>query len=763
MKLLKSGLISLLIFATFISGSVRLEAQEVTNASFSLFEPRGIDFWKGEWWAVSRAGGLYRSLDGINWTVQPGLVEVGITDGNTTLNDIGSTGDRLCIVGNNGLVLTSPDGETWTSVDVGTTNALNAVDGGDVPGSKTEGALMIVGNSGTVLISTESGNPFTSIDVGTTQRLNSVSVTEDEFVVGGFSSSLFATPSAGEVDELVTAHDNLLGQTNRFGGQIRDVVATDTWVYVADTSGGVYAVNRDTSTLHVSSSGGSSISAMAVSDQNIYLGSFSNQFLVAPLSAIELGNANSSDFTELNIDLEDNNQAVYDIAATADGAILATESQRQGYTLFYDNAQMALLTPIYGLYNDMAAIEYANGFWYVGGGSGQAASNGKQILRTADRQFASFWSEVNAENLDNLEIQHIHYVEPSAGSPYWLVAGEAQFSNASGRSRAIFFSDNDGATWSTAFNAADNTTDFNDELGFSRFVDVEGTLYISSFEYDNFNYSGSTQILSSNNGSSWSIDYTNDSNFFTSLLEYSGQLYALGGNSSTSNFPVAVRISAQNWSASSVSFSDVELVKDAIVFGDNIAVLVSPFNFSGSHRVISFNGSSAGSSNSFNYEVESLATDGTTLYVLGSRNNSFGKTQGDLATIDVIGGTSSGFLLPDYNDVSSSRSLNAGSFEGDQGLFVGSLGLFVSIGEAAQPPATPLIRSLTLDGSTFTISFDSEAGANYELLINSTSLRDGFGESGVPAVVGDGTTQDISYTFPGTIPELFFSKIEASR
>ena len=94
------------------------------------------------------------------------------------LNDVTWSGERFIAVGDNGLILTSPDGIDWAPQISGTDAGLNTVtsDGADV---------VAVGQDGTVLISTDHGGAWTVRHSEDDINLHAVVINAWQIVTGG--------------------------------------------------------------------------------------------------------------------------------------------------------------------------------------------------------------------------------------------------------------------------------------------------------------------------------------------------------------------------------------------------------------------------------------------------------------------------------------------------------------------------------------------------------------------------------------------------
>jgi len=113
---------------------------------------------------VGTNGTMLTSPDGETWTALPTIV-------NNDLNDISWDGNKFGVVGSNDTILTSPDGVTWTSHIPGTPDitfvAASQWDS-SLPASPVLGA---VGSAGTFVVSPDATTGF-SVPTGTNQQLS---------------------------------------------------------------------------------------------------------------------------------------------------------------------------------------------------------------------------------------------------------------------------------------------------------------------------------------------------------------------------------------------------------------------------------------------------------------------------------------------------------------------------------------------------------------------------------------------------------------
>ena len=100
--------------------------------------------------------------------------------GNTNwTNDDTTTSTKFYVsVGDEGTILTSSDGTTWTSRTSGTTNILNGVAYGN-------NTIVTVGNSGIILTSSDNGSTWDNMSPGTGNHLFGVIYGNSKFVMMG--------------------------------------------------------------------------------------------------------------------------------------------------------------------------------------------------------------------------------------------------------------------------------------------------------------------------------------------------------------------------------------------------------------------------------------------------------------------------------------------------------------------------------------------------------------------------------------------------
>ena len=105
-----------------------------------------------------------------------------ISCGGSDDNVPGSTNGLFVTVGDNGIILTSSDGISWTKRTSVTTNNLYGVTYGN-------STFVTVGNNGTILVSSN-GTTWTSRNSGTINNLSGVTYVNSTFVTVGDNLSL---------------------------------------------------------------------------------------------------------------------------------------------------------------------------------------------------------------------------------------------------------------------------------------------------------------------------------------------------------------------------------------------------------------------------------------------------------------------------------------------------------------------------------------------------------------------------------------------
>lgn len=192
----------------------------------------------------SLAGGFRRSTDGgVTWGAYTVITPTAA--GQSLLDIIWVSSLSLSvIVGANGLIFTSPDGNTWTQRTSGTTQALNAV--------AWNGSLLVaVGGSGTILTSTN-GTTWTSRTSNVSVTLTSVAFGGGVWFVTGNGGALGSTRSSDGTTwtaTTTTGSGTTLGQVIHDGTQFVLIgTSSDAGVWTS-TNGATWTKNASTVSL----------------------------------------------------------------------------------------------------------------------------------------------------------------------------------------------------------------------------------------------------------------------------------------------------------------------------------------------------------------------------------------------------------------------------------------------------------------------------------------------------------------------------------
>jgi photosystem II stability/assembly factor-like uncharacterized protein len=143
---------------------------------------------QGPAWIVGDEGTILRSLDGASWTPAQ----------STTTADLYGIAERdftdLYVVGSGGTILKSSDGGiTWDGKDSGTTATLRAIS----ISKQSDDHLIAVGSGGVVLKSVDAGESWCRLDVTFMDLYSVEAVTDTEFLVCGAGGLLLRTTNGG--------------------------------------------------------------------------------------------------------------------------------------------------------------------------------------------------------------------------------------------------------------------------------------------------------------------------------------------------------------------------------------------------------------------------------------------------------------------------------------------------------------------------------------------------------------------------------------
>lgn len=147
----------------------------------------GIALLDSTYVAIAATNKILTSTDGMMWTNV-------VSPSTSTPRAITTDGTKFTITGDNGLVMTSTDGSTWTVVTTGTTARLTSI-----AYDATNSVTIAVGESGTILKSTDGSTTWTTLTTSFTDDLNSVTWVEtlDMFVAVGDNGAIIGSTAGG--------------------------------------------------------------------------------------------------------------------------------------------------------------------------------------------------------------------------------------------------------------------------------------------------------------------------------------------------------------------------------------------------------------------------------------------------------------------------------------------------------------------------------------------------------------------------------------
>ncbi len=122
---------------------------------------------------------IFTSLDGVTWSARP----TGISPG---FNDATWTGSQFVVVGNNGAVLTSPDGATWTPQTIPATNSPT-LDGVASSGTRlvAVGTQSVSGNTQGLILTSSDGISWSAVPGTFQATLSAIVWSGSQFVAVG--------------------------------------------------------------------------------------------------------------------------------------------------------------------------------------------------------------------------------------------------------------------------------------------------------------------------------------------------------------------------------------------------------------------------------------------------------------------------------------------------------------------------------------------------------------------------------------------------
>ena len=194
----------------------------------------GVAYGGGKFVAVGGDGGfdggvIFTSEDAATWTEQqkpdpndPTNMRM-VSYAERKLNDVIYVGDKFVAVGDRGIILTSGDGETWTTQASGTDDRLFDITHGD-------GKFVVIGDDGTILTSANG----TSWSYGAPPGLNDIIYIGGQFVAVGWNGRIITSGDGETWTERTSGTFNTLNGITHMNGQ-----------YVIAGKGGIILTSSD--------------------------------------------------------------------------------------------------------------------------------------------------------------------------------------------------------------------------------------------------------------------------------------------------------------------------------------------------------------------------------------------------------------------------------------------------------------------------------------------------------------------------------------
>jgi hypothetical protein len=231
---------------------------------------------------VGDNGTILSTPNGGSWTIENSGVSA-------QLNDVHWNGSRFVVVGNGGTILTSPDGVVWTSQTSGTTSNLIGI-------SSDGTNYLAVGVSGIILSSTN-GSSWNSETSGVAVQLNDVVWDGAQYVVVGASGTILTSPDGSTWTSQTSGTSNTLND-----------IAWDGVRFVAVGNSGTILTSTDGISWTLRTSG---------TTENLHASTNDGVFIVSGNNGTILTSSNGSSWTSRNSNL---NKDLY--ALTGNGTII---------------------------------------------------------------------------------------------------------------------------------------------------------------------------------------------------------------------------------------------------------------------------------------------------------------------------------------------------------------------------------------------------------------------------------------------------------
>ncbi len=217
--------------------SAHADLDHWTVANLTNLDPKGTTAITGNATQFLAVGYnvLSTSPDGVTWTsqsVSPPKINVSVVQA-PTLYDATTDGSQFVAVGQEGTIITSPDGVNWEFQDSGANSALNSI-------AWNGSSFIVVGGSGTALTSPD-GVAWTSGNTGGSNYLQLVAATPTLAVAEGCATTWLFSANGGATWTAAADHPSL----NLYG-----LVASDSTFVAFGNSGCSTAIFTSTDGSH---------------------------------------------------------------------------------------------------------------------------------------------------------------------------------------------------------------------------------------------------------------------------------------------------------------------------------------------------------------------------------------------------------------------------------------------------------------------------------------------------------------------------------
>lgn len=483
----------------------------------------------GKAWWFTNSQGVATSENGIDWATIWPTVNLGIP-GSISLNDV-AYGNGLYVMvggatGGSSLILTSPDGSTWTRRDTTNNNGLSSI-----AWSPTLSMFLAVSTGGTTVYSNDgvtwvAGIPLVGIS------MTKVIWAGNQFAIlnpNGSSSKVYRSSNG----------TSFTANAGSIGFDVSDIDYSPTlnlWAITRASANTAYVMtspdlnNWTARTI----TGAPSSSGYGV----VWVG---NRFIATASGAGAASSADGITWTVQN----PNAMQIGRMCATPNNVVIATATSDKGTAVTYNYGvswatSLTEIALVQGQYRSRYAV--VNSFTYAGGRYWASQTGEYGVMHYSyDKKI---WYSTNLRASASSAVNYCVAYAGSAATPYWVVGGT------NGSSVGQVFSSTDGDSWTLRSNAAT----------------AKGSAWLSSAT------NGTRVVLVNNAGA---VSYTDDGVNFTaatiptgasalrSVVYVNSRFVVIGTNAAIYSADGATWTNA---SASYGSFAGYKLIHDGSQF-----------------------------------------------------------------------------------------------------------------------------------------------------------------------------------------------------